>query len=61
LVRMASAVVSSALFTLSPCEGLGPEKPLELRPFHGGAPENPHETATIWGYPQKNRKTPAFP
>src|SRR5207244_3175471 len=59
LVRMASAAVSSALFTVSPCEGLG-LKPLEIRPFHGGAPENPHKTATIWGYPPEIRKIRAL-
>src|SRR5690349_18966186 len=59
LVRMASAAVSSALFTVSPCEGLG-LKPLEIRPFHGGAPANPHKTATIWGYPPEIRKIRAL-
>src|SRR5438445_5236312 len=42
LVRMARAAVSSALFTLSPCGGLGPEKALMFRPFsRGGRPKSP--------------------
>src|SRR5436189_605864 len=59
-VRMASAPVSSALFTVSPCEGLGPGEALEIRPFRRGAPEKPHKTATIWGTPPKIRKLPPF-
>src|SRR5437899_7530852 len=60
LVRMASAAVSSALFTVAPCEGLGLEKPLQLCPFSRGARENPHKTATIWGPPRKIRKIGAL-
>src|SRR5213594_706767 len=56
LVRMASAAVSSALFTASPCEGLGQLKPLEFRLFRGVARENPHKTATIWGPTPQIRK-----
>src|SRR3989442_530399 len=60
LVRMASAAVSSALFTVAPCEGLGLENPCNYAPFRGGARENPHKTATIWGPPRKIRKIAAL-
>src|SRR5256884_4737755 len=59
-VRMASAAVSSALFTVSPCEGLGPGEALEFRPFYGMAPGKPHKTATIWGTPPRVRKMPGL-
>src|SRR6266508_4041361 len=61
LVRIASAAVSSALFTVSPCECPGPEKTLESRPFSAGASENPHKTATILGAPRKSARWLGFP
>jgi hypothetical protein len=36
------------------------QKSPKLRPYRGGAPENPHKTGIIIGYPQKNRKFPAL-
>jgi len=36
------------------------QKSPKFRPYRGGAPENPHNSGIIIGYPSENRKFPTL-
>src|SRR5205809_8096980 len=57
---MASTDVSSALFTAVSLSGSSGGNPQTIRPYRGGAPENPHKTSVIMGYPLEIRKISSF-
>src|SRR5712691_8006276 len=56
-VRIASAAVSSALFTAVSLWGAGVrEKALRLRPYRGGREKTPIKPALLWGVPRESAR-----